>query len=365
MLGETVPFGNDLIFEATDVRGLSIHVEVCEDLWVPLPPSTFGALAGATVLANLSASNITVGKSDFRHTLVGGQSARCIAAYIYTAAGRGESTTDLAWDGQAMIYENGDLVDEAERFSDDEQLLFADIDLDRMLSDRSSTNSFGDSIADHKDRLEHVPPHPVHDRAGRSQDAAAAQDRTAPVRAGRPQDPQRALLRGLQHPGPRDRDADARDRHREGRDRRLRRPGLHARADRAGPRDGSPRPAAREHPRLHDAGLRHVRPHQGQRLEADGGARHHRARDRHPPERRADAQGPRAPVRARREGLRHHVRERPGRRAHLAPVPARQLRGRPRDRHGRPVASSRSGGARTASATRCRTTRSTRPCPRR
>ena len=95
---------------------------MCEDLWVPLPPSTFGALAGATVLANLSASNITVGKSDFRHTLVGGQSARCIAAYIYTAAGRGESTTDLAWDGQAMIYENGDLVDEAERFADDEQL---------------------------------------------------------------------------------------------------------------------------------------------------------------------------------------------------------------------------------------------------
>ena len=153
VLGETVPFGNDLIFEATDVRGLSIHAEVCEDLWVPLSPSTFGALAGATVLANLSASNITVGKSDFRHTLVGGQSARCIAAYIYTAAGRGESTTDLAWDGQAMIYENGDLVDEAERFADDEQLLFADLDLDRMLSDRSSTNSFGDSIADHRDRL--------------------------------------------------------------------------------------------------------------------------------------------------------------------------------------------------------------------
>ena len=105
---------------------------------MPLPPSTYGALAGATILANLSASNITVGKSDFRHTLVGGQSARCIAAYIYTAAGRGESTTDLAWDGQAMIYENGDLVDEADRFSDDEQLLLADVDLDRMLSDRSS-----------------------------------------------------------------------------------------------------------------------------------------------------------------------------------------------------------------------------------
>lgn len=154
VLGEPVPFGTDLVFEASDVNGLSIHVEVCEDLWVPLPPSTYGALAGATILANLSASNITVGKADFRHTLVGGQSARCIAAYIYTAAGRGESTTDLAWDGQAMIYENGDLVEEADRFADDEQLLLADIDLDRMLSDRSSTNSFGDSIHDHKARLE-------------------------------------------------------------------------------------------------------------------------------------------------------------------------------------------------------------------
>jgi NAD+ synthase (glutamine-hydrolysing) len=154
VLGQTVPCGNDLIFDAADVRGLSIHVEICEDLWTPLPPSTYGAMAGATVLANLSASNITVGKSDFRHMLVGGQSARCIAAYIYTAAGRGESTTDLAWDGQAMIYENGDLVEEAERFADDEQLLFADLDLDRMLSDRSSTNSFGDTMHDHKDRIE-------------------------------------------------------------------------------------------------------------------------------------------------------------------------------------------------------------------
>jgi NAD+ synthase (glutamine-hydrolysing) len=154
VLGETVPFGNDLIFESTDVRGLSLYVEVCEDLWTPLPPSIYGAMAGATVLVNLSASNITVGKSDFRHTLVGAQSGRCIAAYIYTAAGRGESTTDLAWDGQAMIYENGDLIEEADRFSDDEQVLYADLDLDRMLSDRSSTNTFGDCMADHKDRLE-------------------------------------------------------------------------------------------------------------------------------------------------------------------------------------------------------------------
>ncbi len=153
LLGATVPVGSDLVFAASDLPGLVLHVEVCEDVWVPLPPSTFGALAGATVLANLSASNITIGKADFRRTLCMAQSARSIAAYIYTAAGSGESTTDLAWDGQALICENGDLVVEAERFCKEEQLLFADLDLDRMVSDRASTNSYGDSIADHCDRL--------------------------------------------------------------------------------------------------------------------------------------------------------------------------------------------------------------------
>ena len=159
LLGETVPFGADLIFRADDLPGLAIHFEICEDVWVPLPPSTYGAMAGATVLANLSASNITVGKADFRRTLCMAQSARTIAAYIYTAAGGGESTTDLAWDGQALICENGDLVTEAERFCEDEQLLLADLDLDRMASDRASTNSYGDSIHDARDviaRFKHV-----------------------------------------------------------------------------------------------------------------------------------------------------------------------------------------------------------------
>ncbi|MDA0182094.1 NAD(+) synthase [Solirubrobacter phytolaccae] len=153
ILGQTVPFGNDLVFEASDLVGFAIHAEVCEDVWVPVPPSTFGALAGATILANLSASNITIGKADFRRTLCAAQSGRCIASYIYTAAGQGESTNDLAWDGQAMIFENGDNVAEAERFAEDEQLLFADLDLHRMLSDRSSTNSYGDSIHDHRERI--------------------------------------------------------------------------------------------------------------------------------------------------------------------------------------------------------------------
>jgi NAD+ synthase (glutamine-hydrolysing) len=153
LLGERVPFGNDLIFSASDLPDLAIHAEICEDVWTPIPPSTYGAMAGATILANLSASNITIGKADFRRTLCMAQSARTFGAYIYTAAGQGESTTDLAWDGQAMICENGDLVAEAERFSLDEDLLFADIDLDRIVADRGATNSFGDSIADHRERL--------------------------------------------------------------------------------------------------------------------------------------------------------------------------------------------------------------------
>jgi NAD+ synthase (glutamine-hydrolysing) len=151
--GEEVPFGADLLFSVRDLPAFVLHVEVCEDLWVPIPPSTYGALAGATVLANLSASNITIGKAGFRHSLCSSQSARTIAAYVYTAAGMGESTTDVAWDGQALIYENGDLLAEAERFATDEQLITADVDLDRIASDRASTSSYGDCIHDHRPRL--------------------------------------------------------------------------------------------------------------------------------------------------------------------------------------------------------------------
>jgi NAD+ synthase (glutamine-hydrolysing) len=153
LLGEDVPFGADLLFAAPSLPGFIVHVEVCEDLWVPIPPSTYGALAGATVLANLSASNITIGKAGFRRSLCSSQSARCIAAYVYTAAGMGESTTDLAWDGQALIYENGDLLAEADRFATDEQLITCDVDLDRLVCDRASTSSYGDSIHDHRRRL--------------------------------------------------------------------------------------------------------------------------------------------------------------------------------------------------------------------
>ena len=153
LLSERVPFGSDLVFECSTLPGLALGVEVCEDVWTPIPPSTYQALAGATVLINLSASNITIGKSEYRHALCAGHSGRTIAGYIYTAAGLGESTTDLAWDGQAMIYENGDLLAEAERFAEGEQLIYADIDLDRLRSDRASTSSFGDSVHDYRPQV--------------------------------------------------------------------------------------------------------------------------------------------------------------------------------------------------------------------
>jgi len=139
---ENVPFGSDLIFHAVNMPRLSLFVEICEDLWVPVSPSSLAALAGATVLGNLSASNITVGKSEYRHNLVATQSARCMAAYVYTAAGYGESTTNLAWDGQGVIYENGTLLAGSERFSLQPQVVCADIDLDRLSQDRMRTNSF-------------------------------------------------------------------------------------------------------------------------------------------------------------------------------------------------------------------------------
>ncbi len=152
--GEVVPFGNELLFAATNQPLLRFHAEICEDLWVPIPPSCYAALAGATVLVNLSASNITIGKSDYRHQLVGQQSARCQAACLYTSAGVGESSTDLAWDGQALIYEAGELLAESARFVDGSHLVSADVDLERVSRERMRQNTFGQSMARLKAQLE-------------------------------------------------------------------------------------------------------------------------------------------------------------------------------------------------------------------
>jgi NAD+ synthase (glutamine-hydrolysing) len=150
LLGEPVPFSPRLLFSSVDLPAFTIHVEICEDLWAPIPPSTYGALAGARVLVNLSDSNVTVAKADYRRLLCASQSARTIAGYVFSSAGLGESTTDLAWDGQALIYENGDHLAESERFAEAEQLIFADVNLDRIVSDRYTTSSFGDTVHDHR-----------------------------------------------------------------------------------------------------------------------------------------------------------------------------------------------------------------------
>ena len=154
--GQEIPFGSGLVFEALGVPGLAFHVEICEDVWVPVPPSTYGALAGATILANLSASNATIGKADYRRLLCAAQSGKCVAAYLYAAAGPGESTTDLAWDGQCLIYENSELLAESPRFPPAGQLVTADLDLDRLVQERVRLTSFTECATQQSDALARV-----------------------------------------------------------------------------------------------------------------------------------------------------------------------------------------------------------------
>ena len=143
-LGE-VPFGPDLIFRAVDLPDLAIHVEICEDVWVPIPPSSEAAAAGASVLMNLSGSPITIGKSSQRSLVVQSQSFRTLAAYVYAASGEGESTTDLAWDGQTMIYDQGTLLAESERFPSGPRTSIADVDLGAIRQARMRFNSYDDN----------------------------------------------------------------------------------------------------------------------------------------------------------------------------------------------------------------------------
>ena len=154
LLGADVPFGPDLLFAADDVAGLVLHVEICEDMFVPVPPSAQAALAGATVLANLSGSPITIGRADDRKLLARSASARCLAAYVYAAAGEGESSTDLAWDGQTMIYENGRLLAESERFPNGERRSVADVDLDLLRAERLRMGTFDDNRRHHQRDLD-------------------------------------------------------------------------------------------------------------------------------------------------------------------------------------------------------------------
>ena len=143
--GARVPFGPDLLFEVDDVPGLVFHAEVCEDMWVPVPPSSLAALAGATVLVNLSGSPVTVGRAEDRELLVRASSSRGLAAYVFTAAGQGESSTDLAWDGQTLVYENGELLGSTERFGEGARAAVVDVDIEGLLAERVRQGSFEDN----------------------------------------------------------------------------------------------------------------------------------------------------------------------------------------------------------------------------
>ncbi|KKE98340.1 NAD(+) synthase [Mycolicibacterium obuense] len=147
--GVDVPFGPDLLFAAQDLPNFVLHVEICEDMFVPVPPSAEAALAGATVLANLSGSPITIGRAEDRSLLARSASSRCLAAYVYAAAGEGESTTDLAWDGQTMIWENGVCLAESERFPKGERRSVADVDLQLLRNERVRMGTFDDNRRHH------------------------------------------------------------------------------------------------------------------------------------------------------------------------------------------------------------------------
>ncbi len=143
--GEEAPFGTDLIFAARDLPGFVFHAEICEDYWAPTPPSTAGALAGALICCNLSASNIVIGKARERAMLAAAQSARAVCAYVYSAAGPGESTTEVAWDGQGLIHELGEQLAESKRFATEPELVVADVDCERITQERLRFGTFNDA----------------------------------------------------------------------------------------------------------------------------------------------------------------------------------------------------------------------------
>src|SRR5205823_12851193 len=149
LLGTRVPFGTDVLVRATHLPGFVLHTDICEDLWTPVPPGTIAALSGATVLANLSASNVTVGKWEYRKDLVRSSSAKNLAVQMYSAAGFGESTSDLAWDGHGLVAERGELVAETARFALRGETVVVDVDLESLVQDRVRQGSWGQNAAVH------------------------------------------------------------------------------------------------------------------------------------------------------------------------------------------------------------------------
>jgi len=174
----SVPFGTDLLIDVAAVEGLTLHLEICEDIWAAVPPSSFGALAGATLLVNISASNATLGKAEDRRLLSRSQSLRCVAASVLSASGTGESTTDLAWDGQAMVHELGSLLAEGPRFAAEPHVLLVDIDVERIVQERIRLTTFNDARGEHAPRSRRISVGPVE-----------APSRSAPLRRPNPRHP--------------------------------------------------------------------------------------------------------------------------------------------------------------------------------
>jgi NAD+ synthase (glutamine-hydrolysing) len=156
LLGKRVPFGTDVLVRAEHLPGFVLHTDICEDLWTPVPPGTIAACSGATVLANLSASNVTIGKWEYRQELVRGSAAKNLAVQMYSAAGFGESTADLAWDGHGLVAERGELVAETRRFALQGEAVTVDVDLRALLEDRMRTGSWGQNAAMHARPLRSV-----------------------------------------------------------------------------------------------------------------------------------------------------------------------------------------------------------------
>ena len=152
LFGQTVPVGTDLLFRAKNNSDFVLGVEICEDLWVPLPPSSYLAIAGATVITNLSASNELVGKADYRRDLITQQSARTFSGYVYVSSGVHESTTDVVFSGHALIAENGTILMESRRFEREGEIIYSDIDLSHLRADRAKITSFGESIHEVSER---------------------------------------------------------------------------------------------------------------------------------------------------------------------------------------------------------------------
>jgi NAD+ synthase (glutamine-hydrolysing) len=179
LAGQSAPFGTDLVFAASGFTDFVFHVEICEDVWAPSPPSTQGALAGATILLNLSASNVVIGKAADRAMLCASQSMRCQAAYVYSAAGPGESTTDLAWDGQATIHELGAQLAATARFPMSRQMAIADVDVQRIRLERLRTPTFHAAAAGRQPPRGDVPARGVRARAAHARHRSQCAPSTA------------------------------------------------------------------------------------------------------------------------------------------------------------------------------------------